>query len=414
MIRKRGLGLAVALFALLLGPACGSSDPTPTDAAPSATPTLAEPTATPTPALSAFEQEWEALKAAAREEGKFVLATGNTASRGLVPVIRGVFGEQFGIQVVINAGNGGQHMARISAERAGGRFELDAIIHSRTTLGNRLGPAGFLAPIQEQIIHPDALDLSKWFGGRLWWREPDGVEPKFSVSTAVRALPNPIDPGYNTDLLSEADIAEIDSVWDFLDDRWKGQIIAMSPLEGGTAARLQLIYTHEEMGPEWLARFYGKDLDVTFVAEDRQIVDAVALGTHTFSMFDLGAGSVFPILKIQGMPVDVWSKNLKEGGIMAATGAVSWTALLDRAPHPNAAKLWLNWWLTQEGQTAYNTLFAGGGQAPSLREDVPPGVTLPQQRRIPGAVYAMASLDTSLPDLTLEAVDFAQRVFLER
>ena len=211
MIRKPGLLLGVAFFALLLASACGSSDPTPTPT-PTSAPAPAGPTATPTPALSAFEQEWEALKAAAREEGKFVLATGNTASRGLVPVVRGVFGEQFGIQVVINAGNGGEHMARISAERAGGRYELDAIIHSRTTLGDRLGPAGFLAPIQEQIVHPDALDLSKWFGGRLWWREPAGVEPKFSISTAVRALPNPIDPGYNTELLTEADIAEIDSV----------------------------------------------------------------------------------------------------------------------------------------------------------------------------------------------------------
>ena len=411
MSRNRGVLVGIASFALLLWPACGSTDPTPP--APASTQAPEEPTATPTPALSPFEQEWEALKAAARAEGKLVVATGSTVSRGIVPVFRGVFGEEFGIQVVINGGNGGQHIGRITAERAGGRYELDAIIHSRTTLG-QLGPAGVLAPIQEQIIHPDALDLSKWFGGRLWWREPDGVEPKFSISTAVRALPNPIDPGYNSDLLTEADIAEIDSVWDFLDERWKGQIIAMSPLEGGTASRLQLIYQHEGMGPEWLARFYGADLDVTFVADDRQIVDAIALGTHTFSILDVGAGSVYPFLKLQGMPVDVWSKNLKEGGIMAASGAGSWTALLDRAPHPNAAKLWLNWWLTQEGQTAYNTLIEGGSQAPSLREDVPPGVTLPQQRRVPGAVYAMASLDTSLPDRTLEAVEFAQRAFLER
>ena len=44
----------------------------------------------------------------------------------------------------------------------------------------------------------------------------------------------------------------------------------------------------------------------------------------------------------------------------------------------------------------------------------PPGVTLPQERRVPGTVYGMESLDTSLPDLTLEAVDFVQRIFLER
>jgi len=44
MIRKRGLLLGVALFALPLLPACGASDDTPTPADPTATPT---PTETP-------------------------------------------------------------------------------------------------------------------------------------------------------------------------------------------------------------------------------------------------------------------------------------------------------------------------------------------------------------------------------
>ena len=427
MIRKRGLLLGIALFALLLLPACGSSDPTrtPTPAAPAAsptpapqlpasTPTLAEPAATPTPAPPTFEEEWEALKAAARAEGKMTLVTGSSASRGLPPVVRGVFGEQFGIDVIINGGSGSQHLNRITAERAGGRYEVDVVIHGRTTMGERLGPAGVLVPIKEQLFHPDAIDPSKWWTNRFYYREPDGVEPKLSVAVAVRALRNPIDPGYNTELVAAADIAEINSVWDFLDDKWKGQIISLSPLETGVSSHLQLIYAHTEMGPEWLARFYSRDLDVTFVGDNRQIVDSVALGGHAFSIFDQGAGNAYTLLKAEGVPVDIWSKNLKEGGIVSTTGSWSWIGVMDRAPHPSAAKLFANWWLTQEGQTAYQTLYAGIGQPPSLREDVPPGVTLPQERRDPGAVYGMESLDTSLRDQSLDAVEFVQRIFLER
>ena len=48
-----------------------------------------------------------------------------------------------------------------------------------------------------------------------------------------------------------------------------------------------------------------------------------------------------------------------------------------------------------------------------LREDVPVGITDPLAQRIPGTVYNMSSLDTSLPDNRDEAIDFAQRVFLE-
>ena len=407
IVRKRGLFLGVALLPLLLLPACASAEP-------AATPTPAEPAATPTPAPPTFEDEWEALKAAARAEGKLVLVTGSSASRGLVPVVRGVFGEQFGIQVTITGGNGSQQTARITAERAGGRYEVDVMIHGRATMGERLGPTGVFVPIKEQLFHPDAIDPSHWWTNRFFYREPDGVEPKYSVAVAVRALRNPIDPGYNTELVTEADIAEINSVWDFFDDKWKGKIITLSPLGTGISSRLQLIYSHPQMGPEWIARFYSRESDVTFVGDNRQIVDSVALGGHAFSMFDEGAGNAYVVLKAQGVPVDLWSKNLKEGGIVTAAGSWSWIGMMDRAPHPNAAKLFVNWWLTKEGQTAYNTLVTGGGQPPSLREDVPPGVTLPQERRDPGAVYIMGSLDTSLPDRTLEAVDFAQRIFLER
>ena len=138
------------------------------------------------------------MKAAARAEGKMTLVTGSSASRGLPPVVRGVFGEQFGIDVIINGGSGSQHLNRITAERAGGRYEVDVVIHGRTTMGERLGPAGVLVPIKEQLFHPDAIDPSKWWTNRFYYREPDGVEPKLSVAVAVRALRNPIDPGYNT------------------------------------------------------------------------------------------------------------------------------------------------------------------------------------------------------------------------
>ena len=227
MIAKFGLLLGVALSALLLVSACGSSDPTPTLAAPTSrpaptppsagstpepTPTPAEPTATPTPALSAFEQEWEGLKAAAREEGKLALVTGNNSSRGMVPVARGAFGEQFGIEVTITGGSGSQHAPRIAAERAAGRYEVDIVILGRTTVGERLAEPGFMTPIDDQLFHPDVLDLSKWWMNRFWYREPEGVEPKYTIAFAVRASKNPIEPTYNTDVVTEADIAEINSV----------------------------------------------------------------------------------------------------------------------------------------------------------------------------------------------------------
>jgi ABC-type Fe3+ transport system substrate-binding protein len=43
--------------------------------------------------------------------------------------------------------------------------------------------------------------------------------------------------------------------------------------------------------------------------------------------------------------------------------------LVNNAPHPNAAKVFINWLLTKEGQTAWIT----NTQTNSRRKDVPPG-----------------------------------------
>ncbi len=417
------------LLAVLVLPACGGPDPTPT-VEPTATPTTPPtptspeqtadssptppepPTATPTPAGPTFEEEWEALKAAARAEGKMTLVTGNGSSRGLVPPLREAFGKQFGIDVVIQGGSGSQHMARISAERQAGRYELDIVIHGRTTHGERLAPAGFLTPIQEQLFHPDATDPTDWWMDKFWWRQRDGVEPKYSIAFSVTAWPNPLNPPYNTELVSEEDLAAIESSWDFLYDKWRGKIIALSPLESGSHGGLTDIYSHPELGPEWVERFYSRDLDVTFVGDVRQIVDGISLGAFAFSFFDRGAERDLLLLQAEGLPIAFWSKDLKEVGRVSANSGWHWLGVMDRAPHPNAAKLFANWWLTQEGQTAYNTL-SSSPPPPSLRDDVPPGNSPPGERRILGAAYEMSSLDVNLPDRRLEAVETAQRVFLE-
>ena len=43
--------------------------------------------------------------------------------------------------------------------------------------------------------------------------------------------------------------------------------------------------------------------------------------------------------------------------------------LVNNAPHPNAAKVFINWLLTKEGQMAWTT----NTQTNSRRKDVPPG-----------------------------------------
>jgi ABC-type Fe3+ transport system substrate-binding protein len=57
-------------------------------------------------------------------------------------------------------------------------------------------------------------------------------------------------------------------------------------------------------------------------------------------------------------------------------------ALFNRAPHPNAAKVYLNWLLSREGQTT----FARGVGYVSSRVDVPTDHVLPWRIPEPGSI----------------------------
>jgi ABC-type glycerol-3-phosphate transport system substrate-binding protein len=53
----------------------------------------------------------------------------------------------------------------------------------------------------------------------------------------------------------------------------------------------------------------------------------------------------------QKLPIDYLdTEDWKEGGSSSAAGGT--LGITNRAPHPNAAKLFVNWFLSREGQTA--------------------------------------------------------------
>jgi hypothetical protein len=48
-------------------------------------------------------------------------------------------------------------------------------------------------------------------------------------------------------------------VWDLLDAKWKGKIIALWPRPNYVSTALMFMYHHPQIGPKFLERFYGRD-----------------------------------------------------------------------------------------------------------------------------------------------------------
>ena len=145
------------------------------------------------------------------------------------------------------------------------------------------------------------------------------------------------------------------------------------------------------MGPKYLRRFFG-EMDVTMSADIRQSVDW--LGTGKYSLILPIQGGQVHRAKNQGLPVEEFEPyHFKEGvNLSSAFGSL---ALMNRAPHPNAAKVFINWLLSREGQTLFQKIISVPGDARNSRRiDVPKDhVPASETRR-----DKMAYFDTDDPD----------------
>jgi hypothetical protein len=119
------------------------------------------------------------------------------------------------------------------------------------------------------------------------------------------------------------------------------------------------------------------------VRSNEQLLDWLSAGKYSFGF---GARDVDTAIT-QGLPVSQFLPgSLKEGSsVTAYNGTLSF---FNRAPHPNAAKVAVNWLLSREGQTTwldYNQ--KAGGLYDSLREDISKEKVSDRARRVKGAKF---------------------------
>lgn len=84
-----------------------------------------------------------------------------------------------------------------------------------------------------------------------------------------------------------------------------------------------------------------------------------------------------------------------------------------KAPYPSAAQLFVNWFLSKEGQTLTHTLIPNIDRA-SLRADIPFGEAVAQHRRVPGKEYAFPDADPSYGARQEEAQKWMLKVWESR
>jgi hypothetical protein len=129
-----------------------------------------------------------------------------------------------------------------------------------------------LYPLPPALVLPEVTDLSKWWKGKHRYVDPEGQYVFVYQST----LYGP--PFYtNTKLVGSESLR---SVWDFLDPKWKGKTIALWPRANYVSTALLFMYHHPQVGPKFLERFYGGEMDLTYFSDFRQGTDWLASGKY--------------------------------------------------------------------------------------------------------------------------------------
>ena len=277
---------------------------------------------------------------------------------------------------LIDGPSGPALSSRLMAERRAGKYQADVYISGQGPHVSVLYPAKALAPMPPAFILPDVKDESKWFKGKHRFADPEARHS--FVFQGHRGL-------YISVNTQQAKPDEIQSWWDLLNPKWKGKIIGYDPSIAGVARNvLWYLYMNKALGPEFMSKLYG-DMQLTLSRDHRQLVDWLAAGKAAVCVpcDDAELGRV----QQQQLPVESVTHRLKEGDYIAAGQGV--ISLIAPAPHPHAAQIFLNWFLSREGQSLFQEQSVKSGQrnANSRRTDITKEVIAPAYRLKDDAVF---------------------------
>jgi iron(III) transport system substrate-binding protein len=284
----------------------------------------------------ALASSWDELTTAARREGTVVVA--GPAHPEVRQALPAAFKARFGVNLQYIGGPASALATRLRAERASGLYTLDVTLAGIQSMATIFHREGLLDPIKPLLVVPEVLDAAKWKRGSLWFMDPEqqyvlrlfsSESEQFSINT-LQVKPD-----------------ELRSAKDLLDPKWKGRIATHDPTVPGTGSN-QAARFYEQLGEDFVKRLFVDQRPV-FSRDERQLTDWLLRGTYPI-VFGVDDARVDEMRK-EGMPVmAVHSLPDLPGTVSVGNGLVG---LFKDAPHPNAARLFINWLAAKEGLEAY-------------------------------------------------------------
>ncbi|MGE0226098.1 MAG: ABC transporter substrate-binding protein [Acetobacteraceae bacterium] len=261
------------------------------------------------------------LVEAAKKEGSVVWYSGMIINQIVRPIVAAFEKTYPGIEVQYSRASGNDNALKIINEARARRPMADLVD----------GSTAFVALVDTGLIAEyRPAEAARYPADR---KDPQGLwtAPNVYYFTAA----------YNTNLVKASDAPQ--TYDDLLDPKWKGKMAWTYDLTvGGPPGFINNILTTrgQEKGMEYLKAF-AKQQPVVIPAAQRVVLDKAISGEYPIALMTLSYHST--ISAAQGAPIQ-W---LKMPPMVMSVNTVS---LLKNAPHPNAAKLLIEFLLSRQGQ----------------------------------------------------------------
>ncbi len=338
-----------------------------------------------------WEQKLQSLLEASQRES--IVVVYSSIGADLRSAVISGFKAKYGLNVELVSGRGAETVMKLISQRKAGLYLADVYLGGASTIVTSLKPIGALDKLDTTLILPELTELREiekvWWRGELLWVDRDHYILAFLAAPAPPVV-------INNELVQRE---EIKSFRDFLAPKWKGKITLNDPTTPGFGQMWFAAAAAQILGLDYMKELAKQEplimrdlrLQVEWLAHGKYPI-AIAPQSDVVAEFMKMGASMESIIPIEGVHLSSGLGNL---------------ALINKAPHPNAAKLFINWLLSKEGQTIYSEELLYPSVRMDIRRDKIPSIKIPR----PGAKYFMADEESFLLDVKPKMDEFAKEIF---
>jgi len=294
--------------------------------------------------------EWSKILKAAQAEGQATIA----AFPALADKISAAFKRDTGIQLNFLTSGTSEQSARLEAEARAQNLTIDLLIGG----GRELKPMmteGLLVPVKPQLILPGVAPKN-FREGKLKWMDNSG---QYLLQGAEYVF------GWllvNKDIV---DPASIKSWKDLLDPKYKGKIASddlrmPGPGQGSSA------WIYNEFGIDYIKALFI-DQQVMFTNDTRLLVENVVRG-----IYPIAFGAIqTQVERFRREGFNNMAIVLPDDAPGYLTGGFSVLKEAKGVPHPNAAQVFINWYMSRPGQEVYESVMLETSRRIDVNTSVP-------------------------------------------